>query len=178
MSSSGLAQSRETRENRNENGRRTFDEALLWDARPMSIADTGMASLGRGLRLFVYGTLKKGHINHKLLGDARRIADGYTVKAFLMMDAGEFPVVFEEANSRAARLSVAGELYEIEDHLLVTLDQLEDLGGMYDRGIFQIRTATGTVVPAIMYVGRPQYWKNIPTLEVAKARDDLYAWMP
>ena len=143
----------------------------------MGISDTGIVSLGRGLRLFVYGTLKKGHLNHKLLVDGRKIADGYTVKTFLMMDTGEFPVVFERGNGLAAMLPITGELYEIEDYMLEALDRLEDLGGMYDRSIFQIRTAA-EVIPAIMYVGRSQYWSSIPNLEAAKIHDGFYAWKP
>lgn len=144
----------------------------------MGISDTGIVSLGRKLRLFVYGTLKKGHLNHKLLVDGRKIADGYTVKTLLMVNAGEFPVVFERGNGPAAMLPVTGELYEIEDHMLMALDELEDLGGMYDRRTFQIRTVTGSVVPAAMYVGRPQYWNSIPGLEVVKTHDGFYAWRP
>lgn len=138
----------------------------------------GTTTHGRKLRLFVYGTLKKGHSNHKLILNARKIADGYTVKTLLMMESGEFPVVFEQGNSFAAMLSVAGELYEIEDRMLVTLDRLEDLGGMYDRRILLIRTATGSTVPAAMYVGRPQYWENVPILKVVKTCDEFYAWKP
>jgi gamma-glutamylcyclotransferase (GGCT)/AIG2-like uncharacterized protein YtfP len=144
----------------------------------MDISDTGTVSLGHGLRLFVYGTLKEGHLNHKLLVGGRKIADGYTVRTLLMMDAGEFPVVFERGNDLAAMLPVTGELYEIEDHTLIALDELEDLGGMYDRRTFQIRTAIGSIVPAIMYVGRPQYWSSIPSLEVVKTHDGFYAWRP
>ena len=110
--------------------------------------DTSAIAVGCKLPLFVYGTLKRGYSNHSLIAGARKIADGHTVKALLMMDNEEFPVVFEQGNGIAPMLSVAGELYEIDDHLLVALDQLEDLGGMYDRGIFQIRTSTGNVVPS------------------------------
>jgi gamma-glutamylcyclotransferase (GGCT)/AIG2-like uncharacterized protein YtfP len=144
----------------------------------MGISDTGIVSPSLGLRLFVYGTLKKGHLNHKLLVDGRKISDGHTIKTFLMMNAGEFPVVFERGDGVAAVLPITGELYEIEDRMLAALDQLEDLGRMYDRKTFQIRTATGGVVPAIMYVGRPQYWSSIPNLEVAEIHNNLYAWSP
>lgn len=142
----------------------------------MDILDSHKASLGHGPWLFVYGTLKKRQINHELLNAARSVSNGHTVKQFLMMDAGDFPVALEQDNGLAAMLPIVGELYEIEDRLLVTLDQFEDLGGMYDRGFFSIRLPTGAIVPAIMYVGRPQYWKNISTLEVVKTYGDFYAW--
>ena len=108
-------------------------------------------------RLFVYGTLKQGQSNHGLLGGAAKIADGYTVKKMVTMNTGKFPVVFTEKRGRSAMLSVAGEIYEIEHHLILELDRLEDLGGMYDRGIFQIRTVGGEVLRSIMYVGRPHF---------------------
>lgn len=84
-------------------------------------------------RLFVYGTLKQGQSNHGLLGGAAKIADGYTVKKMVTMNTGKFPVVFTGKRGRSAMLSVAGEIYEIEHHLILELDRLEDLGGMYDR---------------------------------------------
>ena len=85
-------------------------------------------------RLFVYGTLKQGQSNHGLLGGAAKIADGYTVKKMVTMNTGKFPVVFTGKRGRSAMLSVAGEIYEIEHHLILELDRLDDLGGMYDRG--------------------------------------------
>jgi gamma-glutamylcyclotransferase (GGCT)/AIG2-like uncharacterized protein YtfP len=127
-------------------------------------------------RLFAYGTLKRGQSNHALLGGATKIADGYTVKKMVMMNTGKFPVVFTEKLSRSAMLSVAGEIYEIEDCLIRELDRLEDLGGMYDRGIFQIRTVGGEVLRSIMYVGRPHYWKSVQMLEPVNPCGELYNW--
>jgi gamma-glutamylcyclotransferase (GGCT)/AIG2-like uncharacterized protein YtfP len=127
-------------------------------------------------RLFVYGTLKRGQSNHALLCGAAKIADGYTAKKMVMMNTGKFPVVFTEKRGSFAMLSVAGEIYEIEHRLISELDRLEDLGGMYNRGIFRIRTVGGEVLRSIMYVGRPHYWTNVQMLEPVDPCGELYAW--
>ncbi len=126
-------------------------------------------------RLFVYGTLKQGQSNHGLLGGAAKIADGYTVKKTVTMNTGKFPMAFTGKRGRSAMLSVAGEIYEIEHHLTLELDRLEDLGGMYDRGIFQIRTVGGEVLRSIMYVGRP-HWTSVQMLEPVNPCGELYTW--
>lgn len=72
-------------------------------------------------------------------------------------------------------LSVAGEIYEIEHHLILELDRLDDLGGMYDRGIFKIRTVGGEVLRSIMYVGRP-HWTSVQMLEPVNPCGELYTW--
>ena len=92
------------------------------------------------------------------------------------MNTGKFPVVFTEKRGRSAMLSVAGEIYEIEHHLTLELDRLEDLGGMYDRGIFQIRTVGGEVLRSIMYVGRPHYWTSVHFFFNDTATTEIYTW--
>ena len=70
--------------------------------------------------LFVYGTLKRGHGNHRVLGDAKYIEDASM--SGKMYSMGGFPGMIE---SDGLCDSVFGEIYEIEDRHLPGLDSLE-----------------------------------------------------
>ena len=90
--------------------------------------------------LFVYGTLKKEHGNHQVLGDAV-FQNEDLLKGFQMHSLGGFPAIspydFNPDNEHPK--IVHGELYEINDKDLARVNQLEgyreeDLDhGFYDR---------------------------------------------
>jgi gamma-glutamylcyclotransferase (GGCT)/AIG2-like uncharacterized protein YtfP len=80
------------------------------------------------MKLFVYGTLKKGgcyhdRMNGTFLGEA--VAHGWT-----MVDLGPYPAVV------AGSGSVFGELYEVES--LGALDPIEDYPRLYNRRIVPV----------------------------------------
>lgn len=77
-------------------------------------------------RVFVYGTLKKGHYNHRLLEKARYI--GPDVITGSMHDLGSFPAVI-----LAPVGPVHGEVYEVTPEMLRRLDMLEGTPHMYQR---------------------------------------------
>ena len=85
--------------------------------------------------LFVYGTLKKGHGNHRVLGDAEYIGDA-ELWGYRMFTLGGFPGI---SPSEGKSFSVViGEVYKIEDRHLPNLDGLEGYypenhSGMYLR---------------------------------------------
>src|SRR4051812_9691216 len=74
--------------------------------------------------LFVYGTLKRGGRNHRLLADQRFVAKVVTVSGFAVVDLGPFPGMVREGGS-----GVRGELYEVSD---CCLDELDDFEGVPD----------------------------------------------
>ena len=89
--------------------------------------------------LFVYGTLKKGFHNHRLLKGAKHLYDGWQLGTLL--DLGAFPGMIP-GNDR-----VYGEYYLITDEHLPALDRLEghpdfyirtEVGHDCDEGPFQI----------------------------------------
>jgi gamma-glutamylcyclotransferase (GGCT)/AIG2-like uncharacterized protein YtfP len=83
------------------------------------------------MKVFVYGTLKRGCGNHHLLKDAVFVGEAVTVETFGMVDVG-FPFMLREQHDTHP---VAGELYDIGDdrETLAALDRLENEGFMYDR---------------------------------------------
>lgn len=81
-------------------------------------------------RLFVYGTLKKGHGNHSgYLSHAKYIGEGTTTREMWgLMDLGYYPAM------TYGGLQVQGEVYEVTDYELSRIDRLEGVEwGYYQR---------------------------------------------
>lgn len=101
--------------------------------------------------VFVYGTLRLGGENHHFLDSAKLLS----VKSWTygkLYDTGfGYPAMIEDRSKK-----VIGELYEINEELLASLDQLEDYMGpgkdnLYERIIKTIFTEDGEV-EAYVYI--------------------------
>ena len=112
-------------------------------------------------KVFVYGTLKSGYGNNRLLTGSLSLGAAYTLQTFRLFNAG-FPVSFFEPKGHP----VLGELFEIPDDLLdVTisrLDSLESEGSMYRRETVRVLplSSAAPAVDTYMYVGIPQFWRD------------------
>lgn len=88
---------------------------------------------------FVYGTLKKGHGNHRILENCKKVGDFVTKPEYTMIHLGGFPGVIKGGNT-----AIKGELYEVEDkETELRLDRLEGYypGGkhnLYDKETIKI----------------------------------------
>lgn len=84
--------------------------------------------------VFVYGTLKRGGRNHRLLSGAEFVGLARTERKYRLIDCGPYPALIEHA---AEPLEITGELYRIsaslQPSLLPALDELEDEGVLYRR---------------------------------------------
>jgi gamma-glutamylcyclotransferase (GGCT)/AIG2-like uncharacterized protein YtfP len=115
------------------------------------------------VKVFVYGTLKKGFGNHGVLGDAKFICEDRTRYPYIMMDAG-FPVVMDTPPAGKSPNDVhfvTGEVYEIPDDvygrgILRNLDGLEGEGRMYHRKV----TLTDSGHMVSMYFGDEDCWSR------------------
>ncbi|MEK6793176.1 MAG: gamma-glutamylcyclotransferase [Spirochaetota bacterium] len=106
--------------------------------------------------LFVYGTLKKGHSNHRLLSGSRCIGTGHTLRKYTMYADG-IPYV----KSTPATSVIQGEIYRITDEILERCDALEGHPRWYRRKqtlvqtdgkptcawLYFCDTADGTILP-------------------------------
>ena len=92
--------------------------------------------------MFVYGTLKKGFRNAVYLENARFLGEIITDPVYSMYDFGNYPAV-----SEMGKIAIEGELYEIDEELLASIDRLEWYPKFYQRMI--IETSFGN---AWMYV--------------------------
>jgi gamma-glutamylcyclotransferase (GGCT)/AIG2-like uncharacterized protein YtfP len=79
------------------------------------------------LRLFVYGSLRRGERNHAFLQGARYLGRTTTLPRYTLRHSGMTPGL--AANGEQA---VAGELYELDAVHLARLDRLG--GALYVRG--------------------------------------------
>lgn len=99
----------------------------------MHIADSDK-DFSKWTHVFVYGSLKRGHGNHRLLGDptsASLVAIADIVGNYKMMDFGPYPgLIRSKAYDRAA---IIGEMYFISEKVLKALDILEGNGHYYTR---------------------------------------------
>lgn len=97
-------------------------------------------------KIFVYGTLKRGHGNHRLLANARFIGTGISEPVFTMLHLGGFPGIV-----RSGETAIHGELYEVDEGTLHRLDRLEGHPSFYERQPMKV-VLEGTEVAAEGYV--------------------------
>jgi gamma-glutamylaminecyclotransferase len=105
------------------------------------------------MKVFVYGTLKRGFGNHKLLANAKFIGPAMLTGAHILLDSG-FPVCMPAEEG----LIVAGEVYEIDADTLRWLDHLEGEGRMYHRQPWHVTYADRSEDVAWVYIGDEKYW--------------------
>lgn len=79
-------------------------------------------------KIFVYGTLKRGHGNHRYLAGSKFLGAGKTRNKYAMYVSGIPFVIVTEPVSQ-----ISGELYEVDDQTLCKLDQLEGHPNWYQR---------------------------------------------
>jgi gamma-glutamylaminecyclotransferase len=81
------------------------------------------------MRIFVYGTLKRGLSNHRWISDQQFITEARTEPVYRMYDCGGFPGMIPVAEDG---VSILGEIWEVDEPGRKKLDILEDVeGGEY-----------------------------------------------
>ena len=78
--------------------------------------------------VFVYGTLRRGEENHRLVAGTRMLGNMVTAKIYTMFDLGEYPAVIQYGKS-----AIVGEVYDISGEILAMLDELEECPDYYQR---------------------------------------------
>ena len=80
--------------------------------------------------VFVYGTLKRGGVNHAWIEAQQFVAEARTVPAYRMFDLGGYPGMVRSKDG----ISIQGEIWSVDEAGLARLDVLEDTaGGEYER---------------------------------------------
>jgi gamma-glutamylaminecyclotransferase len=79
-------------------------------------------------RVFVYGTLLRGQVNHRLLAGAVCLGPHSTAPVFTLFHLGTYPGLV-----RGGTTAVAGEVYRVDGATLCRLDVLEDYPRLYGR---------------------------------------------
>ena len=126
------------------------------------------------MKIFVYGSLKRGYRNHRLLQRSTFLGEAVTSDRYRMIDVG-FPVLLGPTPDGH---HVAGEVYEVDTTTLSALDQLESKGRMYDRVRKYVRMATGESVRLYYYVGCEHAWsrRDYTSTRVQPTMAGVYHW--
>ena len=116
--------------------------------------------------LFVYGSLKKGFDNHKLLDKyAKRVGKASTVGKFAMYEDsfGNYPYLVKKPITK-----VMGELYEIKrKELLDRIDEFEGAPEYYQRKKIKVKTHKGVNL-AFVYIREDE--------DIPKEQESLKIW--
>jgi gamma-glutamylcyclotransferase (GGCT)/AIG2-like uncharacterized protein YtfP len=84
-------------------------------------------------RVFVYGTLKDGEANNRLLqtGGASKLGDFTVIGPYRMVDLGYYPGVCRVSGQSDS--PIVGEVWEVDEETLHSLDILEGHPSYYKR---------------------------------------------
>lgn len=121
-------------------------------------------------RVFVYGTLKKGHGNNRVLGNSTFLGEAITcADGFFMYTNGGFPYVL-----RNGSFFIKGELYEVtSDEVLRGLDRLEGYPSHYDRILITAKLVDSKdCLECEVYVAAPDTAKYVQSSLKALVPDD------
>lgn len=120
------------------------------------------------MKIVVYGTLKRGYGNNRLLSKATFVKDievqGYKLY-YCHKDSG-FPVARPDPNS-----SLLGEMFEVDEGIIFNTDRLEGEGVMYNR----VRLSDEVGENTYMYVGNHKFWDFNSMTECPKDKN-IYMW--
>lgn len=107
------------------------------------------------MKLFVYGTLRRGERAHGLLRGAPFVAQATTAPRFMLVEMpGDYPALTEGGCS-----AVVGEIYSVDDGLLRELDPYEDVPELYLRVLQQIGDHA-----CWLYLLRPEHARGRPVI--------------
>ncbi|NIL97910.1 MAG: gamma-glutamylcyclotransferase [Planctomycetales bacterium] len=101
------------------------------------------------MKLFIYGTLKRGQSRHALLSGQRFLGTARTQPAYRLYDLGAYPGLVADQRG----YQVEGEVWEIDDQCLARLDQVEGVPRLYRRAIVQLQGGRHAGVQTYLYEG-------------------------
>lgn len=100
--------------------------------------------------LFVYGSLKKGGWANSRLLNQKFIGTAKTTKNYKLYAGASYPMLVEEEDSNKA-LEIEGELYEIDEDLIPSLDRFEGVPSLYKRAHLSIQGYEGQEIIGYLY---------------------------
>lgn len=130
------------------------------------------------VKVAVYGTLKAGYNNHRVLGnEAKLLGTGYTNKLYDMKDSG-FPVLLPNEKGK----EVLVEVYEVPEEQLKALDRLEGVPRMYTREktdvTFMLEQDSEELKDVFIYEGTPQFQKYPDYVSKEGRWHEWKGWQP
>jgi gamma-glutamylcyclotransferase (GGCT)/AIG2-like uncharacterized protein YtfP len=111
--------------------------------------------------VLVYGSLKRGFVNHHWLEGASFLGEG-VMAGLALHDLGPFPMAVPSADGALLH----GELYAVDARLLAGLDRLEGTPRLYERWLHPLQGGG----QAWVYVGRARQIRHSPRLHDGRWR--------
>lgn len=108
------------------------------------------------VKIFVYGSLKHGYMNHCLLEGQKYLGQAKTTNGYTLYDMGVCPIMVIAGDDY-----VEGELYECDADTVLQLDRLEGHPGLYTRCQIVIRGYEEEATYAYLFL-----WKLSPNTSV------------
>lgn len=105
-------------------------------------------------KIAVYGTLRKGFGNHRVLGDSKLISSGWTKDKYKLTASG---IPFVTKNEEISKVKV--EVYDVSPEQLPVVDSLEGYdpnnhdGSWYKRTLIPVTLDNGDEIQASIYLG-------------------------
>ncbi|MBO5526840.1 MAG: gamma-glutamylcyclotransferase [Erysipelotrichaceae bacterium] len=90
-------------------------------------------------RVFTYGTLMKGRSNHHYVKDEQYLYDGVLYGYGLKETPYAYPAAIPMEGFK-----VYGEIYEVDEKTKKEMDELEDVGVLYDCKEVEVETENGS----------------------------------
>jgi gamma-glutamylcyclotransferase (GGCT)/AIG2-like uncharacterized protein YtfP len=121
--------------------------------------------------IFIYGTLKRGHIRHRALKGQKFISNATTAPRYWMCDLGRYPGLVHASPLPGS--AVQGEVYWVDDGCRTLLDRVEGVDhGLYELQPIQLARPNelGTV-SAYFYLGKIDHCDRL--VQWTKANESL-----
>lgn len=132
--------------------------------------------------VFVYGTLKRGYGNNRVLLDSEFIGEAVTVDRNLVLTNCGFPFMIENPQREAVRGSTApvlGEVYLVSQlSVIEALDRLEGVPDLYMRYAKSVRLLdSGREVHCFMYIAAGDNGIGYPLCDKVEVDgQEVYEW--
>lgn len=129
--------------------------------------------------VFVYGTLKQGHGNNRLLSRSKFVGKAVTSEPKFKLVDGGFPYLLDTGSGK----KVVGEVYEIGPFILRDLDTLEGVDyGHYERVGIHVEVGEGELrrlVLAWAYQAPKKAHNHLlANRPLCGGNEGLYEWQP
>ena len=108
------------------------------------------------MKIFVYGTLRNGYGNHRLIVGEQLVGNATTIQKYHMTASG-IPFVAHTPKTS----HIFGEIYEVSEEKIPSLDHLEGHPCWYKREAVPVRLDNGETTEAWLYFNDKQAGSQI-----------------
>lgn len=120
------------------------------------------------IRLFVYGTLKRGCSRERFLQGQTFLGAAMTTPGYCLYDNGAYPAMVRDP----AADSVEGELWEVDEACVEQLDQVEGVPTLYQREVVDLVVPFSEPVETYLYQQSLSDWIAIGSHWPKKSGND------